>query len=211
MNPACVERQRATGLGSARRAGFDALLRPRSPISGDAHTDHEWQPAGAGRRPVSRAPAARVARPLQAGRIRVGNLDELPVFQRERGAMSGTTVGAFVQRLELDQDAAIDDAPKIGPHGIEEAAADVFRGHRSERLAIEQIGDQVLNVLLAVCLVRDQDRGVLQAIAVEVAECRKVCLEPAAIQLLDAAQRLFDHSVEQRSVGVRGGRCRRVV
>ena len=35
--------------------------------------------------------------------------------------------------------------------------------------------------------------------------------EPTAIQLLDAAQRLLDHSVEQRSVGVLGGRWRRVV
>ena len=37
-----------------------------------------------------------------------------------------------------------------------------FRGHGSERLAIEQIGDQVLHVLLAVCLIGDQDRGVLK-------------------------------------------------
>ena len=167
-------------------------------------------PAGQARRSAGRR-TLDVARWLQSGGVRVGNLDQLPVFQSECGPLSGATVGVLIQRLELDQDAAIDDALKIGPHGIEKAAADVFRGYRSKRLAIEQIGDQVLNVLLAICLVRDQNRGVLQAIAVEVAECRKICLKLAAIQLLDAAQRLFDHSVEQRSVGVLGGRCRQVV
>jgi hypothetical protein len=149
--------------------------------------------------------------PLESGCVRVGNLDELPVFQSERGAMSGTTVGGFVQRLELDQDSAIHDAPEICPRGIEEAAADVLRGHRSERLAIEQIGDQVLHMLLAVCLVRHQDRRVLQAIAVEISEGRELCLQPAAIQFLDALQRLFNHSVEKSSFGVRGRRSRQVV
>jgi hypothetical protein len=58
---------------------------------------------------------------------------------------------------------------------------------------------------------RDQHRGIRQAIAVEVPECRKVSLGLAAVQLLDAAQRLFDHSVEQRSVGVLRCRFQRAV
>ena len=49
VNPACVKRQLANGLAGARSgAGFDALLRPQSPISGDAQTDHG---GAGGRRP----------------------------------------------------------------------------------------------------------------------------------------------------------------
>jgi hypothetical protein len=143
-----------------------------------------------------------LARPLQAGGVRVGNLYELAVLQSERGAMSSTAAGAAVQRLELDQDAAINDVLEIGPHGVEEAATDVLRGHRSERFAIEQVGDEILNMLLAVCLIRHQDRGVLQAIAVEVSERRDVCLKLTAIQFLDAAQRLLNYTVEKRSAGM---------
>jgi hypothetical protein len=135
----------------------------------------------------------------------------LSVVQRECGPVSGTTPGIRIQCLELDQDAAIDDPLKIGPHGVEEAAADVLRGHRSERLAIEQVGDEVLDVLVALRLIRHQNRGVRHAIAIEVPECRRICLEPAAIEFLDAGQRLFDHPIEQRRVGVPGCGWRGVV
>ena len=128
----------------------------------------------------------------------------------------------LIGRTTLDDDAAVEHRDPIGDakrgrHVVAEDHArhlrllrdvadhivDVLGGDRLERLTLEQIRNQILDVVVALRLIGDQHGGILHAVAIQVTECRVFRLELAAIQLLDAVERLAQDLVEKRCSGMR--------